>query len=67
MMKKRQTQRSIGFIQGIAYAATMIKSNGFDAFDLISESGIPIADIRCYAEKSDVEQIEDILSALETH
>lgn len=62
--KKRLKQRNIGFIQGIAFAAAMVKAKDFDAYDLIKESGISISDFRKHADEVDIEQIAEILSVL---
>lgn len=54
-------ERKVGFVQGVVYAAAMMKKCGFDAYDLIKESGITVSDIRKYGEETDVEVLEDVI------
>lgn len=54
-------ERKVGFVQGVVYAAAMMKKYGFDAYDLIKESGITVSDIRKYGEETDVEVLEDVI------
>lgn len=51
-MKKRMTQREIGFIQGIAWAAGFVSSQGghIATDDIVRESGIAISDFRVAIE-----------------
>lgn len=53
--------KKVGFIQGVVYAAAMMKKHGFDAYDLIKESGISSSDIKKYGEETDVEVLEEVL------
>ncbi|WP_186142296.1 hypothetical protein [Burkholderia gladioli] len=50
--KKRLTQRDIGFIQGIAWAAGFVESQGCHVApgELIDQSGIPIDQFKHAAE-----------------
>lgn len=65
MAKKRITQREIGFIQGIVYAAGLQADWGADAYDIISESNFKVEDIRKYAEDCDLQKLEDVLERIE--
>lgn len=58
MSAKRMTQREIGFIQGIAWAAGFVSTQGghIATDDIINESGIAIADFRI-AYECDLEQV----------
>ncbi|QOY37713.1 hypothetical protein AWH56_009070 [Anaerobacillus isosaccharinicus] len=64
-MNKRKTKQEIGFIQGIAYAVTMIKQHGADAHDIITQSGIKPEDFIKYAEKSDLAYLQEIFNTTE--
>lgn len=66
MAKKRKTQREIGFIQGMAYAAALQADWGADAYDVISQSGIPTDLIRKYATDCDVEKLKDVLESVDS-
>ncbi|URJ45149.1 hypothetical protein MF628_004931 [Paenibacillus polymyxa] len=65
MAKKRITQREIGFIQGIVYAAALQADWGADAYDIISESNFKVEDIRKYAEDCDLQKLENVLERIE--
>ncbi|KOS04098.1 hypothetical protein AM598_02900 [Paenibacillus polymyxa] len=65
MAKKRITQREIGFIQGIVYAAGLQADWGADAYDIVRESNFKVEDIRKYAEDCDLQKIEDVLERIE--
>ncbi|WP_285890626.1 hypothetical protein [Halalkalibacter oceani] len=41
---KSQEERQVGFIKGVAHAATMINKYGVDAYALICQSGITTAE-----------------------
>lgn len=56
--------RKVGFVQGVVYAAAMMKRYEFDAYDLIKESGVTVFDIRKHGEETDVEVLEDELENL---
>lgn len=66
MAKKRITQREIGFIQGIVYAAALQADWGADAYDIISESNFKVEDIRKYVEDCDLQKLEDVLERIES-
>lgn len=66
MAKKRITQREIGFIQGIVYAAALQADWGADAYDIVQESNYKVEDIRKYAEDYDLQKLEDVLERIES-
>lgn len=66
MPKKRLTQRDIGFIQGLVYAASLQADHGADAYDVISHSGYKADVIRKYGAECDVEKLKDVLEAIES-
>lgn len=53
-------KQKVGFIQGVAYAASMVKQYGFDAYDLIKESGISVEEFRNLADETDFEILKEI-------
>lgn len=65
-MKKRMTQREIGFIQGIAYAAGFVSSQGghIGTDEIVLQSGIALDDFRVAAEY-DLQLIRDANPELE--
>lgn len=65
-MKKRITQREIGFIQGIAYAAGFVASQGghIGTDEIVLQSGIALDDFRVAAEY-DLQLIRDVNPELE--
>lgn len=64
MQEKRLTQKEIGFIQGIMYAATQIKLNGVNARNLLRESGYPAQLFRIHASE-DAEILKEELDRIE--
>lgn len=54
-------ERYVGFVQGVAYSASLIKKYGSDAYEIIKESGIPSEHFQKYADKTDIEILEEEL------
>lgn len=66
MRHEGKKKRIIGFTQGVAFAAALMKTYHMDAEGLIKESGIPTGDFWKYADESDLERIISILDSQDT-
>lgn len=64
-VEESEKGRHSGFVQGIAYAATMLNKHDFDAYDLIRHSGISTDEIRKHIEESDLKYLEYTLKSIE--
>lgn len=51
----KEDERNIGFIQGVAFAASVAQQYHIDGIGIINESNIPIEDFIKYADKYDLE------------
>lgn len=60
MSKKRLTQREIGFVQGLAYAAGLLakECGHITPIDIIEESGLELDEFR-HAAEVDLQLIRD--------
>jgi hypothetical protein len=47
-------ERNIGFIQGVAYSAGLMKRFSMDSKQLLKESGITEEDLRKYVDRYDL-------------
>lgn len=57
--------KTVGFLQGVIYAARMIKEYDLDAYELLKESGLSTSDMKKYGEESDIETLKEEIEALE--
>jgi hypothetical protein len=60
MSKKRLTQREVGFVQGIAYAAGLLakECGHITPLDIIEESGLDLEEFK-HAYEADLQLIRD--------
>ncbi|MEK3987666.1 hypothetical protein MHB77_30495 [Paenibacillus sp. FSL K6-3166] len=56
-MTKELDARQIGFIQGVAYAAGLVRRFGSDSEQIFKESGITEEELRKYVDDYDLENI----------
>lgn len=59
------TDRYIGFVQGVVYAAGLIKKNDMNSEQLIKEAGFSEEEIRAYADEFDLENLGMFINAEE--
>lgn len=50
-------ERNIGFIQGVAYAAGLVRRYGSDSDQIIGESGITKEELMEYCDEYDLENL----------
>lgn len=50
-------KQKIGFIQGVAYSAGLLKQYGMNSDQLLKESGITEEEIKKYADDYDLENL----------
>ncbi|MED3739363.1 hypothetical protein [Virgibacillus pantothenticus] len=52
----------VGFIRGVAYAASMMKKHEVDYHELINATGITYDEFKLCADESDLDVIEEVLT-----
>ena len=64
-MTDEVSQRRIGFIQGVVYAASLLTRYQMDSESLLRETGISVSEIKKYADEYDLELLEEVLKEIE--